>query len=92
MAEQQWDITVIGDGIIGLAAAMELLTRRTSALERLRYYQRLLGLPMDQNAPETLTLNRREGTEENFDAAYSSLVGQYDKPLTQQTLPTLRLA
>ena len=28
MDEQQWDIAVIGGGIIGLAAAMELLTRR----------------------------------------------------------------
>jgi L-2-hydroxyglutarate oxidase LhgO len=28
VAEQQWDIAVIGGGIIGLAAAMELLTRR----------------------------------------------------------------
>jgi L-2-hydroxyglutarate oxidase len=30
VAEQQWDIAVIGGGIIGLAAAMELLTRKPS--------------------------------------------------------------
>ena len=28
MSEQTWDIAIIGGGIIGLAAALELLTRR----------------------------------------------------------------
>ena len=32
-----------------------LLTSRETALERLRYYQRLLGLPADQNAPDSIT-------------------------------------
>jgi len=73
-----------------------LLTNRATTLERLHYYQRLLGLPADQNAPDTITLNRRELTEENFDDAYSSLVGQYDvsqgdKALTLQQLPKLTI-
>ena len=73
-------------------ATTSLLTSRATALERLRYYQRLLGLPADENAPDAITLDRRELTEENFDDAYSSLVGQYDKPLTLQKLPELKLA
>ena len=35
-------------------ATKSLLTSRQTALERLHYYQRQLGLPADQNAPETL--------------------------------------
>ncbi|KKO19787.1 MAG: hypothetical protein L3J18_05390 [Candidatus Brocadia sp.] len=73
-------------------ASTSLLTSRATALERLHYYQRLLGLPADQNAPDTITLDRRELTEENFDEAYSSLVGQYDKTLTVQNLPALKRA
>jgi len=73
-------------------ATKSLLTSRATALERLRYYQRLLGLPADQNAPDPLTLDHRELTEENFDEAYSTLVGQYDKTLTLQILPNLELA
>jgi hypothetical protein len=70
-----------------------LLTTRATAIERLRYYQRLLGLPADQNAPDALTLDtRRELTEENFDDAYEALVGQYDTPLTLQKLPDRKLA
>lgn len=69
-----------------------LLTSRASALERLRYYQRLLGLPAEPNAPDSLTLDRRELTEENFDDSYNALVGQYDKILTLQKLPDLRIA
>jgi len=69
-----------------------LLTARATALERLRHYQRLLGLPADPNAPETLALDRRELTEENFDEAYGALVGQYDKTLARQKLPELKIA
>jgi hypothetical protein len=69
-----------------------LLTSRATSLERLHYYQRLLGLPADQNAPDTITLDRRELTEANFDEAYAALVGQYDKPLTLQQLPNLTLS
>ena len=72
-------------------ATQSLLTSRATALERLHYYQRQLGLPVDQNAPDTLTLDHRELTETNFDEAYSGLVGQYDKALTLQTLPALKI-
>lgn len=69
-----------------------LLTSRQTALERLHYYQRLLGLPDDQNAPDTITLDRRELNEENFDDAYSALVDQYGKELAIQKMPDLKLA
>lgn len=69
-----------------------LLTARATALERLHFYQRLLGLPSDQNAPDTLTLDHRELTEENFDEAYGGLVGQYDRLITLQKLPDLKIA
>lgn len=80
-------------------ATKSLLTNRATALERLRFYQRLLGLPADPNAAESLPLNLAAETEappklneENFDEAYGALVGQYEKQLTLQKLPTLRLA
>lgn len=73
-------------------ATQALLTSRATALERLHNYQRILGLPADQNAPDTITLDRRELTEENFDESFAALVGQYDKPLTIQVHPTLELA
>jgi hypothetical protein len=73
-------------------ATKSLLTSRATALERLHYYQRLLGLPADQNAPDDLPLSHAELTEENFEEAYAALVGQYDKRLTLQQLPALRIA
>jgi hypothetical protein len=73
-------------------ATTSLLTSRKTALERLRFYGRLLGLPAEGNAPESLALDRRKLTEENFDEAYGSLVAQYDKPLTIQALPALKIA
>jgi hypothetical protein len=73
-------------------ATKSLLTSRNMALERLHYYQRLLGLQADQNAPDAITLDRRELTEENFDEAYGTLVGQYDKPLSVQALPDLKIS
>src|SRR5262249_52114491 len=39
-------------------ATKSLLTTRATALERLHYYQRQLGLPADPNAPDTLTLDQ----------------------------------
>jgi hypothetical protein len=72
-------------------ATQSLLTSRATALERLHYYQRELGLPADQNAPETLAIDYRELTEENFDDAYAGLVRQYDKALTLQKLPPLKI-
>ncbi|MFE6155818.1 hypothetical protein [Streptomyces sp. NPDC057889] len=75
-------------------ATRSLLVNRKSALERLHYYQRLLGLPPDPNAPDDLPLSfdGLELTEENFAGAYAALVGQYDKPLTTQQLPRLNIA
>jgi len=73
-------------------ATTSLLTSRKTALLRLHYYQRLLGLPADQNAPDTITLDRRELTEENFAEAYNALVGQYNRTLTPQNYPDLGLA
>ena len=51
-----------------------------------------VGLPSDANAPDTITLDRSELKEENFAQAYQTLVGQYDKQLTLQGLPTLKMA
>jgi hypothetical protein len=76
-----------------------LLTSRATALERLRYYQRLLGLSPDPKAPDTLPLDQSTDkdappklTEENFDQVYDSLIGQHDKQLTHQDYPPLQLA
>ena len=73
-------------------STQSLLNSRATALERLNYYRRLLGLPADPNLPDNLSLDRRELTEENFDEAYGNLVGQYDKALTMQKLPRIDLA
>jgi len=74
-------------------ATESLLKSRASALERYRYYQRLLGLTPDSNvAPDTFPLDRRELTEENFDEAYSALIGQYEKAVAVQAYPQLKLA
>lgn len=71
-----------------------LLTSRNTALGRLHYYQRLLGLPPDQNAPDTLPLDfsKLELNENNFATAYNTLVGQYDKALATQAFPQLSLS
>jgi Tc toxin complex TcA C-terminal TcB-binding domain len=74
-------------------ATQSLLRTRGSAIERYRYYQRLLGLTPDSKAaPDTFPLDRRELTEENFDETYEALVGQYDKTVTPQAYPSLKLA
>lgn len=73
-------------------STQSLLTSRATALERLHYYQRLLNLPADQNAPDNITLDRRELNEENFDEAYNALVGQYDKQTILQKFANLKLA
>jgi Tc toxin complex TcA C-terminal TcB-binding domain len=74
-------------------ATTSLLTSRATALERLGYYQRLLGLPADPNVNSALALDHRELTEENFDDAYSALVGQYaDNSPGLQPYPNLKLA
>ena len=72
-------------------ATKSLLTTRASALQRLRFYERQLGLPADPNAPDTLALDRSELTADNFDEVYAKLVGQYDRALTIQNLPPLKI-
>jgi hypothetical protein len=70
-----------------------LLTSRAVTLQRLRYYQRLLGLPTDTNAPDAIEIQRPEKlTQGNFAEVLAKLVSQYDKPLAIQALPPLRLA
>jgi hypothetical protein len=69
-----------------------LLRSRASALERYRYYQRLLGLtPDNSNAPDAFVPDRRELTEVNFDEAYTALVGQYDKTVAASEYPPINL-
>ena len=74
-------------------ATESLLRSRASALERYRYHLRSLGLTPDSNlAPDTFDLDRTtELTEENFDQAYATLVGNYDKDLPVPKLPALSL-
>jgi Tc toxin complex TcA C-terminal TcB-binding domain len=65
-----------------------LLKNRASALERYGYYQLLLGFTPDKNAaPDKLALDRRELTEDNFDEAYGTLVGQYEKTVASPDYP-----
>jgi hypothetical protein len=69
-------------------ATASLLKSRASALERYRYYQRLLGLTLDKKAaPDEIPLDRRGLTEDNFDEAYSALVGQYEKAIASADYP-----
>ena len=72
-------------------ATKSLQTSRAAAIGRLRYYQRLLGLPDDPNAPESMVVGSAPLTEETFDDAYANLVERYDRKLTLQALPTLRI-
>ena len=69
-----------------------LVTSRRASLERLRYFQRQLGIPPDPNAPDTLLIADLPLTEENFDEAFAALVGLYERPLTLQALPQMRKA
>lgn len=72
-------------------ATESLLKSRATTLERYRFYLRLLGLTPGDAAPDTLPLDRRELTEENFDEAFGALVGQYDKTIALQPYPALRI-
>ncbi len=69
-----------------------LLTSRKSALERMRYYQRVFGLSSDPNVSDDITLDRSVLNESNFDETYSKLVGQYEKAIATQPLPKLEIA
>ena len=74
-------------------ATESLLKSRAIVIERYKYYLRLLGqAPDDSLAPDTLPLDRRALTEENFGEAYAALVGQYDKEVPVQTHAALKLA
>ena len=82
----QWKQAQEVDRVAAAAAA-------PAALERYRYYQRLLGLAAGQRrrAGHACRSTARELTEENFDEAYAALVGQYDKAVaTQATRIELR--
>jgi hypothetical protein len=78
-------------------ATESLLTSRKTALERLRYYQRLLDLPADPSAPDDLAINHPDYTDEkfdgltkeNFDKIYSELVGQYKQAVSTQPYPPI---
>jgi hypothetical protein len=75
------------------AATDAILRTRDTALERYKYYLRLLGQQPDtNNVPDTLALDRSELTEENFDDTYQALVSQYDKTITIQNFSQLKLA
>lgn len=74
-------------------ATEALLRSRAISLERYHHYQRLLGIESDDNlAPKTFSLDRGELTEENFDEAFSSLVGTYEKDIPLLAYPKLKLA
>jgi Tc toxin complex TcA C-terminal TcB-binding domain len=66
-----------------------LLRSRASVVERYRYYQRLLGLPLDPDVPDTFVLNRRELNEENFEEVHQLLVGTYQTTLKHLDPPPL---
>jgi hypothetical protein len=71
-------------------ATESLLRNRQMSLERYRFYLRLLGLQPDGTlVPDTVTPDRRDLTEANFDSAFDALVGQFDRSLPQQAYPQL---
>jgi Tc toxin complex TcA C-terminal TcB-binding domain len=70
-----------------------LLKTRAAALERYTYYLRLLNLAPDQTTvPPTLSLDRSDLTEANFDATYNALVGDYDPGIATLAYNPLQLA
>ncbi len=74
-------------------ATESLMRSRASALERFRYYGRLLGTaPNTEAGPDELPLDRRELTEENFDEAYAAMVGQYETEVPTSEFGKLKLA
>jgi hypothetical protein len=74
-------------------ATNALLRTRATALERFKYYLRLMNLTPDLNtAPDTFTPDRSELTEDNFDQTFATLVTAFDKTITPQTYPPLPLA
>jgi hypothetical protein len=74
-------------------ATQVLLSTRASTLERYSAQLRLLGIPVDSaSVPEVLALDRRPLSVDNFDDAYSALVGQYTAPVAAPSFGPLRLA
>lgn len=72
------------------AATEALLRGRANALEKYRFYRRLLGLAPDDNAPkDTLSPNRSVLTEDNFDEMYATLVGQFDTTVGRVDYPEM---
>jgi hypothetical protein len=71
-----------------------LLSTRAVTLERYTYYLRLLGQTPNQDTvlPEVFTPDRRELTEDNFDAAFAALVGEYDQSIATLAYNQLQLA
>jgi hypothetical protein len=72
------------------AATEALLHTRASGVERLNYYRKVLGKPAD--VPETLKLERKKLTEEEFDGLYQELVGKYAAEAALDEYPPLALA
>ncbi len=72
------------------SATESLLNSRESAVERYRFYQRLLGRREEDLTEVTdFTLERRALTEENFDEVYAELVGQYAQDVAREEYPSL---
>lgn len=72
------------------SATESLLKSRDSAVERYRFYQRMLGgKEEDLKAIKEFTLERPELTEENFDEVYAELVGQYGQDIAGQEYPAI---
>ncbi len=71
-----------------------LLTSRKASLERLRYYQRLLGREADPNATSEIQIDFKgfELAEKGFDDALKALEGEYDKEIDAPELPALSLS
>jgi len=65
-----------------------LLRSRVSALDRYNHYRRLLGLDQS-DPPAAITADRRQLTEDNFDDAYTELVGQYAQAVPERDYPAL---
>jgi hypothetical protein len=69
-----------------------LIASRASAVERYGYYLRLFGLTPDgTTVPATLTPDRRELTEANWDDTYNALVGIYEQAVATQAYNPLQL-
>ncbi|HEV2647204.1 MAG TPA: hypothetical protein VGU46_12640 [Acidobacteriaceae bacterium] len=70
-----------------------LLASRASAVERYKYYLRLMGQTPDPTAvPPTLTPDRTELTETNWDDTYQTLVGEYEQDVATMAYGPLPLA